>query len=224
MTTTSRRHRPATTAATVLLGLAVLAGCATEKPTDDEVTSSAPVSQDEESATSAGPEDTDGAEQTAQPSDDAAVTSSGPVVLTAADGSFTVEIPGTWEDALELVEDEAVIVAAKDRTLVDGFFTNVVVTQEEYVRSLTSAVEEAAVELAGEDGEHTMLEPAAVDGNTAPGFVIVREVEGTTMHQTQRWISHDGTLYIVTLSALEEQAEESAELLDDILASWTWTD
>lgn len=44
------------------------------------------------------------------------------------------------------------------------------------------------------------------------------------MHQTQRWISHEGTLYVVTFSAVETQAEAAAPELDDILSSWTWTD
>ena len=45
---------------------------------------------------------------------------------------------------------ESILVAAKDTERIDDFFTNVVVTQEEYVQNLTSAVERTAQELAGE--------------------------------------------------------------------------
>lgn len=98
------------------------------------------------------------------------------------------------------------------------------VTQEEYVSNLTSAVEDAAEQLAGDDGEYELLDPAPVDGNRAPGYTLIRDVQGSTIHQTQRWISHDGTLYVVTFSAIESQAQDANEALDDILASWTWQD
>lgn len=240
MTLTPRRHRSATTAGlTALLAIAVLTGCAQEEPTNDEVTSSAPTVDDDvattadgSTATSEAPDDAaatsaapdDAAATSSAPEDEAAATSAAPRTVEAADGSFSVEIPGGWEDAIDLVEDDGVLVAAKDTERVDDFFTNVVVTQEEYVRNLTSAVEEAAEQLAGEDGEYELLDPAEVDGNRAPGYTLVREVGDATVHQTQRWVSHDQTLYVVTFSAVETQAEEAAPVLDDILASWTWND
>ncbi len=239
MTLTPRRRRPVATAgATVLMALAVLTGCAQEEPTADEVTSGAPTADDpvatsgpdDAATTSSTPDDEavtsapdDEAVTSAAP-DDAAGTARPPAQLEASDGSFALEIPGRWEDALDLVDDESILVAAKDTELVDDFFTNVVVTQEEYVPNLTSAVEDTAEELAGEDGEYELLEPVEVDGNRAPGYTLVREVEGAAVHQTQRWISHDGTLYVVTFSAVESQAEDVAAVLDDILASWTWQD
>lgn len=246
MTLTRRRHRPATTAGlTALLALTALTGCAQEEPTNDEVSSSAPT-LDDDGATTTGTDDTaatsDGedAAVTSVAPDDAAVTSTSPeeeaatgeapAALEAADGSFRIEVPGRWEDALDLIDDESILVAAKDTERVDDFYTNVVVTQEEYVRNLTQAVEDTAKELAGEDGEYELLEPVEVDGNKAPGYTLVREVQGATegepatVHQTQRWISHDQTLYVVTFSAVESQAEETATVLDDILASWTWND
>ncbi|GGK65563.1 hypothetical protein [Ornithinimicrobium pekingense] len=236
MTLTPRRRRPvATTGATALLALTVLAGCAQEEPTNDEVSSSAPSvddavatsedaatgTADDAAATSQAPEE---AAVTSAAPDDEAASTAGPRSVTAADDSFEIEIPDRWEDALDLVEGEGILVAAKDTERVDDFFTNVVVTEEEYVSNLTSAVEETAAELAGEDGEYELLEPVEVDGNRAPGYTLVREVEGVAVHQTQRWISHDGTLYVVTFSAVESQAEDAAPVLEEILASWTWND
>ncbi len=247
MTLTPRRHRPVTTAGvTALLALTALTGCAQEEPTNEEVSSSAPTVDDDvattgDAATGTGDgtattsdargDETDAtgaaddeAATSSAPDDEAAATGRGPVSLAAADGSFEIEIPGRWEDAADLVDDESILVAAKDTERVDDFFTNVVVTQEEYVSNLTSAVEDTAEELAGEDGEYELLEPVEVDGNRAPGYTLVREVDGATVHQTQRWISHDQTLYVVTFSAVESQAEETASILDDIMASWTWND
>lgn len=239
MTLTPRRRRPVATAgAAALLALTALSGCAQEEPTNDEVTSGAPTVDDDVATTDTATSTRDDSAGTSEAPDEAAVTSTAPdevavtsaapddapMTLAAADGSFEIEIPGRWEDAIDLVEDESILVAAKDTERVDDFFTNVVVTQEEYVSNLTSAVEDTAAELAGEDGEYELLEPVEVDGNRAPGYTLVREVEGAAVHQTQRWISHDQTLYVVTFSAVESQAEDAAPVLEEILASWTWND
>lgn len=233
MTPTPASLRAAGAAA--LLSVLVLAGCSQEE-TLPEPTTPAPTTQapDEDEATT-GPADDDQA--TTEPADDEDATTA-PVEeeaatqepetqeleLSASDDSFTVVLPEGWEDAFELAEQEGVLLAAKEIERKDEFFTNVVVTQEEYVSNLTSAVEEAAEQLAGEDGEYELLEPAPVDGNRAPGYTLVRDVQGSTIHQTQRWISHDGTLYVVTFSAIESQAEQAATVLDGFLASWTWQD
>jgi hypothetical protein len=235
------RRRATTTAVATLLALAALTACAQEEPTDDATPTSAPApTQDDADSTSAVPDDQapttapDDVAATSSP-DDTAQTSAAPdseapdaaVALTATDGSFTLTAPAGWEDALDLVDDENILAAAKATEQVDDFYTNVVVTREEYVRNLTGAVEETAQQLAEQDGvddDYEMLEPAEVDGNRAPGYTIVREVQGSTVHQTQRWISHDGTLYVVTFSVVEGEAEEAAALLDDMLASWQWQD
>lgn len=216
-----------TAGAAALLSVLVLAGCSEEEPLP-QPTSPAPTTQapvDDESATTAPVDDAD---VTTAPADDEAATQTaepGPgSELSAADDSFTIELPDGWEDAYELAEQEGVLLAAKEIERKDEFFTNVVVTEEEYVSNLTSAVEDAAEELAGEDGEYELLELAPVDGNRAPGYTLIRDVQGSTIHQTQRWISHDGTLYVVTFSAIDSQAEEAAEALEEILASWSWQD
>lgn len=236
MTLTSRRHRrTATAAVSTLLAVTALTGCAQEEPTNDEVSSSAPTTDEAVPTTAAQTGTADDAATTSAAPEEAAVTSSAPAEaattterepagVAAADDSFEIEIPGRWEDAIDLVEDEGILVAAKDTERVDDFYTNVVVTQEESVRNLSEAVEQTAEELAGEDGSYQMLDPVEVDGERAPGYTLVREVQGTTVHQTQRWVSHDKTLYVVTFSAVDSQAEDAAPILDDILASWSWND
>lgn len=235
MTLTSRRHRrTAIAAVSTLLAVTALTGCAQEEPTNDEVSSSAPTTQEAVPTTAAETGTADDVATTSAAPEEAAVTSSAPEAaattereparVAAADDSFEIEIPGRWEDAIDLVEDEGILVAAKDTERVDDFYTNVVVTQEESVRNLSEAVEQTAEELAGEDGSYEMLDPVEVDGDRSPGYTLVREVQGTTVHQTQRWVSHDKTLYVVTFSAVDSQAEDAAPILDDILASWSWND
>jgi hypothetical protein len=237
---TSTRRTLRTVGATALLAAVVLTGCADEEPLDTAPTTppASPTVTDDAARTttpdavSVTSEAPDEQAATSAP-EEAAVTTEAPRVETveAADGTFEVEIPEGWEQALDLarqnVEEEqreAIVLAAKDRERRDEFFTNVVVTREEYVGSLTSAVEDTAEQLAGEDGEYELLDPVEVDGNQAPGYTVVREVNDTTIHQTQRWISHDGTLYSVTLSVVDSQVEDTADLLDEMLATWRWLD
>ncbi len=209
-----------------------LTGCAQEDPTHDEVSSSAPTdaapttSDADDAVTSGTPDDAgattaDAEETTSSPTE---TETADPTTLGASDESFEIEVPATWEDALDLVADDGVLLAAKDTERVDDFFTNVVVTTEKSVEDLPASVERAAEELAGEDGEHELLEAVEVDGEEAPGLTIVREVDGTQVHQTQRWINHGDALYVVTFSAVQSRAEDVAPVLDDILASWTWAD
>lgn len=229
-----------TTAATTLLAAAVLAGCADEEPTSPTTptsaapapTSEAPTTEapDEAAVTTEAPAD-DAAATTAPAQDVATATEDAPDELTAGDGSFTVALPEGWEEVTDVAREglpedqqEAVVLAAREVERKDDFFTNIVVTREEYVSNLTSAVEDTAQELAGEDGEYELLDPVEVDGNRAPGYTVIRDVQGTTVHQTQHWVSHDGTLYSVTLSAVEPQAEDAAQVLADVMASWAWQD
>ena len=222
----STTRRPvASAAAATLLAALVLTGCSEEEPTPSEPSATATPS--EEAVTSSAPEDaaaTSAPADDAAQTDDAAATEEPPLALTSTDDAFDVTFPAAWEDVTEQVSEESVLLAAKETERIDSFFTNVVITQEEYVGNLTSAVEQTAEELAGEDGEYEILEPAEVDGNMAPGYTLVREVQDSTVHQTQRWISHEGTLYVVTLSAVESQSEDAATALDEVLASWTWND
>ncbi|MFX0538293.1 hypothetical protein ACQBAT_11390 [Ornithinimicrobium sp. Y1847] len=241
---TPRSRRPLAVGAGALLTLALLTGCADEQPTAAPTT--APTTQDSP-ATATPDSDADTATATEEPAteDTAATTAPGtdeeqattaapdaagttaqpaePEVVSAVSGDFEVTLPTTWENAIDLVDDEGIQLAAKAPEQVDGFYSNIIITEEEYVSNLTSAVEETAKELAGEDGTYELLDPVRVDGNTSPGYSIVREVQGMELHHVQRWISNQGTLYVVTLSTLESEADEVAPLLDDLLASWTWT-
>lgn len=225
MNTSRRAVR--TAGASAVLAAVLLTGCSDEDPvetaptapttTAEETTDDADDAEettDAGSATSAAPDEQ---EATSAAPDDSAATSGASddgELVEADDGTFEVEVPAGWEQALDLarenVEEEqrdAIVLAVKEVERKDDFFSNVVITREEYVGSLTSAVEETAKQLAGEDGEYELLDAVRVDGNDAPGYTVQREVDGTTIHQTQRWVSHDGTLYSVTLSVVDSQVE-----------------
>lgn len=226
------RRPVVTAAATAVIAATVLGGCAQEEPTTESPTTS---TQSDDNATmtstdaapttaDAAPTTAEAAPTTAAPTTDDSSSTAAPTTLSASDGAFEVELPQGWVDAIDLVDTPGVQVAAKVPEQVDGFFTNILVTQEKYVKNLTSAVEATAKELAGKKGSYELLDPIEVDGNKAPGYIITREVSGKKLVQTQRWVSHDGTLYVATLSSLESEAKKTAPLLDAVLTSWTWKD
>lgn len=224
--TTPTARRLAAAGLATALAVATLSGCAQEEPTREESTTSstdaAPTTTDEAGVTSAAPDDgpsTDDAEQT---SGAPTTETPEPTALEASDGSFEIEVPGGWEDAMDLLDEQGVLLAAKDTERVDDFYTNVVVTTEKSVDDLSASVADAAEELAGKDGEYELLDAVDVDGEKAPGYTLVRTVKDTEVHQVQRWINHDDTLYVVTFSAVESQAAATAPVLEDILASWSW--
>lgn len=205
-----------------------LTGCAQEEPTHEEVTSSVPTdaapstSGPEDDATTSAPDDAEGSTADAEATTSTPTQSAAPTPLASADDSFEIEVPANWEDALDLVAEDGVLLAAKDTERVDDFYTNVVVTTEKAVKNLPESVEKAAKDLSGEDGDYELLEAVEVDGEEAPGLSIVRDVDDRQVHQTQRWINHDKVLYVITFSAVESQSEDVAPVLEDILASWSW--
>lgn len=240
------RRTVRTSAAAALLAAVVLTGCAEEEPVTPAPTSSEPAPDATETVTETATQTTDdAAETTAAADDEDATTAPGDAAddtaatadpaegteLTSADGAFVLTIPDGWDEVTDVARDllpeedrDTLLLAAQEVERKDDFFTNVVITQEEYVGNLTSAVEDTAEQLAGEDGEFELLDPVEVDGNRAPGYTVIRDINGSTVHQTQHFVSHDGTLYSVTLSAVEPQAEAAADVLAEVMASWAWQD
>lgn len=164
----------------------------------------------------------DGRQTSAPPGDVAADTQdvdSGP--LTSTDGAFTFEMPPGWSDATSQAgADAAAAARADDRA--DGFFTNLVVVTEEPIQDLDESIEEAAVTIAGDDGDYTMAAQSQVDGETAYGFQIRRTVQDIDIVQAQRWVEHEGVLYILTLSSARTQQDVAGEALEEIVGSWSW--
>ncbi len=165
----------------------------------------------------------DDSRQTSAPPGDAAVDTqdvySAP--LTSADGAFAFDTPQGWSDATSQAGADAVAAArADDRA--DGFFTNLVVVTEEPIDDLEESIEQAAATIAGDDGVYTMAAQSQVDKETAYGFSLRRTVQGTDIVQAQRWVEHEGVLYILTLSSARDQRRVASDTLEEIVRSWSW--
>jgi hypothetical protein len=208
----SNRARTWVVPTTVALSLALLSGCSGE---DDPAGSADPVTDVQETS---APDD---AAVTTSPPDDAESTTEAPAPVTSADDAFSFEVPQGWSDAGDQAGADAVAAARADERT-DDFFTNFVVVTEEPISDLEEAIEEAAETIAGEEGSHEMLEDIEIDGRTAYGYQLTRTVEEVDIVQVQRWVEHEDSLYILTLSAAESRLEEAQAELEEILGTWTW--
>lgn len=206
-----RRRTPALLLPALLTG-ALLTGCSGDDSPTVDPESGVTTTADDTTATTTGP---DAAEQTAEPQ---------AVVLSDADGTFRISVPAGWVDVTDQVAEQEVLVAARAGEMTDGFYTNVVVDRENPISDLEASLEQAAQDIAGEDGSYEMLDPVRVAGEEALGYTVTRTVEGIEISQTQRWIPHGDHLYVVTLSVAAGRAAEGEKVLADVLDGWEWRD
>lgn len=187
--------------------------------TTEEATGAATTEEETDSEASTEDPGTD-TDQSTESAEEGAV--SGP--LAATDGTFEVTLPDGWLDVREDVQQE-VEVAVRDDEMTDDFYTNfVVVGQDPVGQDLEEAMQAAAEEVAGPDGEFEMLDPVEIAGQEVPGFVLKRVTSGVPVAQTQWWVEHEDRLYVATFSAAASQQEATQAQMEELLATWTWTD
>jgi hypothetical protein len=198
---------------TLALSVVLVAGCGGDEPAEDGG-DTAPTA-----TTTTAPDDTTA---TSAPADDAqATTQPGGQEVTSSDDAFTFTPPPGWEDATDQAGSQAVA-ATRAQEREGDFFTNLVVVTEEPIDDLEQAIEQAAEQIAGEDGSYELLEETEIDGLPAFGYQLARTVEDVEIVQVQRWVEHEDVLYILTLSAAEDQLDAAQADLEEILGSWSW--
>lgn len=114
--------------------------------------------------------------------------------------------------------------AARAGEMTDGFYTNTIIDREDPISDLQESLEQAAQEIAGEDGSYEMLDEVEVAGENAVGYTVTRTVNDVEVQQTQRWIPHGDHLYVVTLSVAAGQTEAGEAVLQELFDGWEWLD
>jgi len=210
--------RPGTGVVVAAVVVTLLAGCAGDDPdgTEQSPTTSASASPDDA-------QDTTTAAPVSPTSEDAATATADPGTVVAAGGTFQVTMPAEWTDVGAQL-DQPVELALRAEQMSADFFPNVVVASEAPIDDLKAAMEQAAADIAGDDGTHEVLDPIEVAGETAYGYTVTRTTSGLEIAQTQRWIEHGDQLYVVTLSTAAARTDEGSAALEGILASWEWLD
>jgi hypothetical protein len=207
-------HRASRLVPAVLAGL-LLVGCSGD---DDQ-----PVPEDPGAATGSVPDDASRTSEPAPTPDDGEQTGAPDASVTADSGAFRLRLPADWTDVRDQVDQE-VEIAIRSEDMSDGFYTNVVVAREEPIADLEASLEQAAQDIAGEDGSYEVLDPVQVAGEPALGYTVSRTTAGVEIVQTQRWIQHGDHLYVVTLSVAASEADQGRAALGDVLDTWEWVD
>ncbi|MGI8947845.1 MAG: hypothetical protein ACR2FV_07715 [Ornithinimicrobium sp.] len=163
------------------------------------------------------------ARATSSAPDDAATSTAQQQVtsVTSTDGAFTFDTPQAWSDVTSEAGAQSVAAVRADERA-DDFFTNLVVVAEEPIADLEQSIEEAKTTIAGADGAATATEQIEVDGETGYAFRISRTVQDVDIVQAQRWVEHDGALYVLTMSSARTQQRSAVDTLEEILQSWSW--
>lgn len=149
-----------------------------------------------------------------------ATSAPSPELAAARHGGFAVVLPDDWRVVTADFPDVEIELALRADERDEGFYRNVVVTWEDPIPDLDAAVEDAATEVAGPDGEVVETGTRSIAGRDAPGYTVVRTVEGVEVSQTQWWLPGDDGVYVISLSAALADADSAQPVFDEVLDSW----
>jgi len=191
----------------------VLGACGSDAADITDDTTSATTATEETSQTSP-PEPTEPTETTDAPSGD------------SIDGEgYTYAIPDGWED----VSDEAASAQADSAVRVTdsagGFGTNinVIVSPSGGVTDIESLRDQFKQQIEGlVDTPVEEIDNITIAGETAIGQTASAKQQGDTLMFTQYFVAHEDSIYAVTLTAPEADAENGRAALDSIISSWAW--
>lgn len=147
-----------------------------------------------------------------------------PVEVVSADETVVLTLPEGWIDVTLQFAQEDLELAVRAERMTADFFTNLVLAREEPIDDLAEAIEEAADDIAGEDGDYELLDPIEIAGAEALGYTVTRTSQGVEVAQTQWWIERDDRLYVLTLSSAQSEAQAAQADLEEILSTWRWLD
>ena len=164
--------------------------------------------------------------------------------------SFEAELPSGWseggDEALETATNAATLGAASTLGVDPGelnieaeavwlddgsegaFTTNVNVLAEEIPPELgeDNYVDASlgTVDALPEVSDFKELDPVEIDGDPAEQVVYEAAPSGATLRFRSIALVHDGEGFNITLTAAAEAFDAASAELDDIVASWQWTD
>jgi DcrB len=142
---------------------------------------------------------------------------------------YSFEGPDGWYDATDAAADlnAGPVDLAIAAELSEEFTTNFNVVRatsaptkdiDQLGRLMTRQVRPLA------EGEITALDRIDLDGSPAVGHELESSTGGTLHYLRQYSTLHDGDVYTMTMSAHQDEVDTAVEVMDEILASWTWED
>ena len=197
--------------AALLAAALVLAGCGTSKTTSSG-----------DGSSPSRPTTTPTADSTGA---DAGTTLSGGEVMSRA-GAYTVTAPAGWGEATDqagadIVGLDLVLLSSKK---VSQFGNNLVVittTGDEAV--VDQQIKKGRAQMASADREVGDADDVQIAGVTAKGFTFKFEQKGVRITARSYAMTHDGKVYLLTLSSSQDDAANALSAFGEITDSWTWS-
>jgi hypothetical protein len=152
----------------------------------------------------------------------------GPRTVNGSSGAFETVLPNGWaNDTASYSEGAAkldLLIAAPSS---GGFAVNINVVRHRTTTTNVAAVAESQLAyLKHHIQAHAFstLQTLSIDGATARSFDYLTSTSaGTSLHQLQVYVIHDGSAYAITYSALSSgQYRGSLPVLHQVLAGWRW--
>ncbi|GAA5026563.1 hypothetical protein GCM10023258_20440 [Terrabacter aeriphilus] len=140
-------------------------------------------------------------------------------------GSYTVVPPEGWAEATSKADGVAdidlVLLSSKK---VDGFANNLVVLKTAGDRSVLDGELAKGKEQMSAAGRTVAPAPAVtVGGVAAEGFTTTFEQQGVKVTARSFGVQRDGSIYLLTLSSSQGDADHAMDELEELLSSWTWS-
>lgn len=140
-------------------------------------------------------------------------------------GSYTVVPPEGWAEATSKADGVAdidlVLLSSKK---VDGFANNLVVLKTAGDRSVLDGELAKGKEQMSAAGRTVAPAPAVkVGGVAAEGFTTTFEQQGVKVTARSFGVERDGSIYLLTLSSSQGDADHAMDELEELLSSWTWS-
>lgn len=198
----------------------VLAGCGTsEQPgSDDGSSSSRPTTTTTASTTTAST-------PAASTGTDAGTTLQGGEVKSRT-GAYTVTAPTGWGEATDQAGTD---IAGLDLVLlsskkVSRFGNNlVVITTTGDAAVVDQELEKGRTQMASADREVGDADDVQIAGVTAKGFTFKFEQKGVRITARSYAMTHDGNVYLLTLSSSQDDAANALSAFGEIIDSWKWS-
>jgi hypothetical protein len=133
-------------------------------------------------------------------------------------------MPKGWQDIQDKLgasQMKIIELAIADGKPSNGTLTNINVASIKLGLTDTKAPAEQSAKKYRDQGDTVkMLPQRKIAGETANGYT--KHDKKNTQSQTQWFLSHKGTVYILTLTNHPKSASKANEALDEVISSWTW--
>jgi hypothetical protein len=143
-------------------------------------------------------------------------------VILAKKKQFQVTMPKGWQDIGKKIGDMKIIeLAIADGKPSNGTLTNINVASIKLGLSDTKLPAEQSAKKYKEQGDVVKMQPQRkIGGESANGYT--KHDKKNTQSQTQWFLSHKGTVYIITLTNHPKSASTADKALGEVISSWTW--